>query len=652
MIKRLITLFLICTSIFLIVKCEFDEADSEESSLEPSDKIYLGHIDTVSYVGINTCKQCHSDKYDSFLRTGMGSSFAKADTNKSIAQLDGHSVIYDEYQNYYYRPYWKGNQLYLEEFRLNPKGDTSYSKKVAVEYVVGSGQHTNSHIFSENEHLFQLPFTWYNQESKLDLPPGYENGFNVRFDRIIGLECMSCHNAMPTGFVMGSKNKFTKIPQGIDCERCHGPGEAHVKKIQNGNLTDTSKYIDYSIVNPAKLSSQLQFEICQRCHLQGNIVLKDDKSFFDFKPGMKLNSVMDVYLPKREGEEDQFIMASHVDRFKSSKCFQMSKDYICTSCHDPHISVKETNLQIFNDKCISCHQSEVVCTEDPIKINAKNNNCVECHMPKSGSIDIPHVSVHDHFVRKNYNVIDTNGLGNFIGLVAINNEKPSLKSKAKAYLQQFERFNEQQFLLDSALRFIYKYDPLKKDARLWVHYLFLRNDYPGILEICQKTGDEILLSLNNKMSYTNEDAWTCYRIGEANIKGNELINALKFYKRACELAPYVADFRNKLGVAFLKLKRFEEAEREFKTLLKESPSHKEGLNNIGYCYLIDFNFDIAIAYFRKAISQDPDYILAWLNLANAYNQLSEFEELKKVLKEILRIDPDHKMARQLLQSLA
>ena len=32
---------------------------------------------------------------------------------------------------------------------------------------------------------------------KRQLPPGYENGFNNRFNRLIELECMSCHNAFP-----------------------------------------------------------------------------------------------------------------------------------------------------------------------------------------------------------------------------------------------------------------------------------------------------------------------------------------------------------------------------------------------------------------------------------------------------------------------
>ena len=41
---------------------------------------------------------------------------------------------------------------------------------------------------------------------------------------------MTCHNAYPD-FVLGSTNKFNKIPKGIDCERCHGPGELHVNSI-------------------------------------------------------------------------------------------------------------------------------------------------------------------------------------------------------------------------------------------------------------------------------------------------------------------------------------------------------------------------------------------------------------------------------------
>ena len=70
-------------------------------------------------------------------------------------------------------------------------------------------------------------------------------------------------------------------------------GSLHVANIQSGQLVDTSKFFDYSIVNPINLSIELQNELCSRCHVQGNSVLKYEKSF-DFKPGMYLNEVMDV----------------------------------------------------------------------------------------------------------------------------------------------------------------------------------------------------------------------------------------------------------------------------------------------------------------------------------------------------------------------
>ena len=79
-------------------------------------------------------------------------------------------------------------------------------------------------------------------------------------------------------------------------------------------MVDTSKYIDYSIVNPADLSRDLQMNVCQRCHLQGVAILKDGKNFDDFRPAMPLTDVMDVFLPEYDGNETQFIMASQAHR--------------------------------------------------------------------------------------------------------------------------------------------------------------------------------------------------------------------------------------------------------------------------------------------------------------------------------------------------
>ncbi|HHS95333.1 MAG TPA: hypothetical protein ENJ45_01995, partial [Phaeodactylibacter sp.] len=242
---------------------------------------YANLHDSVQYVGMNTCKSCHFNVYETFIQTGMGQSFDTAGRHKSAARFDAHTLVYDEESDFYYYPSFQGNDLFITEFRLQGK-DTIHKRVEKVDYIIGSGQHTNSHLVSQNGYLFQAPITYYTQKGQWDLAPGFEKE-NLRFDRILTTECITCHNDYPT-LVDGSLHKYALMPNGIACERCHGPGEIHVKEKLAGNIIDTSRYIDYTIVNPRDLPKDLQMDVCQRCHLQGLAVLQQGKSFYDFKP--------------------------------------------------------------------------------------------------------------------------------------------------------------------------------------------------------------------------------------------------------------------------------------------------------------------------------------------------------------------------------
>src|SRR5690606_33173902 len=110
-------------------------------------------------------------------------------------------------------------------------------------------------------YLFQAPITFYTQKGKWDMAPGFENGASSRFSRVIETECVTCHNAYPE-FIEGSRNKYAQILHGIDCERCHGPGSLHVQEKSRGHIVDTSKSPDYTIVNPRRLSVELQNDVC------------------------------------------------------------------------------------------------------------------------------------------------------------------------------------------------------------------------------------------------------------------------------------------------------------------------------------------------------------------------------------------------------
>ena len=459
-------------------------------------KNYLNLADSVDYVGAETCKSCHYDKHKTFSHTGMGLSFGLANRTKSSATFHKDSVLYDAHSDLYYHPLWKEDSLLVNEYRI-ANGDTVHKRTESAAYIIGSGQHTNSHISNENGYLHQLPFTYYTQEGRLDLPPGFEGGFNTRFNRKIGLECMSCHNSLPK-FVLGSENKFEEVPLGISCERCHGPGEIHVSEKMKGILVDTSKFIDYTIVNPGKLSPDLQFDLCSRCHLQGNTVLEEDKSFFDFKPGMKLDEVMNVFLPRFKDDE-RFIMASHVDRLKMSQCFIKSNDELtCITCHNPHLSINATPKVVYKNACYSCH-SDLKEHE-----NEQGDDCVSCHMPKSGSTDIPHVTVTDHkiAITQHMSLSESKSVKEFIGLYCVNNSSPSDLTILRAYLQQYEKFEKENYYLDSAFVYLSKI-PLEMCTSEWIKFYFFSLDFNGLVNWFERASFESRSNQLNKR--TNDD---------------------------------------------------------------------------------------------------------------------------------------------------
>ena len=615
---------------------------------------YLNHHDTVGYVGKEQCRSCHSDIYNSFIQTGMGKSFGAATRSKSAASFN-HQPLYDAQLDFYYLPFWKGDSMYISEFRLQGK-DTIYKRVERVDYIIGSGQHTNSHLTQVNGYVYQLPMTWYAQKGKWDLPPGFENGSNVRFSRGIEMECMSCHNAMPK-VEEGSVNKFVSIPDGIDCERCHGPGALHVQEKLKGIIVDTATQIDYTIVNPKKLPWERQIDVCQRCHLQGNAVLKEGKKFSDFKPGMVLSDYMEVYMPKYKGREDEFIMASHAQRLQMSKCFigstqqkkaTTSKDkkafetleLTCITCHNPHVSVKVTGKQIFNNACLKCHNNNA-CTEEKSVLSASNNDCVTCHMPGSGSIDIPHVSVHDHKIAIPVKKKELENIKVFEGLYCVNKPQTDALFRAAAYLNYYEKFEGEKSALDSATHYLQKLDKGKSFA-LNIHHLYLKEDWRGMVALVQT---------EKKENLEKQEAWTLYRIGQAYQNIGDLGQALSFMSNACRLAKGNLEFKNRLGVLYVQRAELDKAKEVLEESIKLNPKQVDPWINLGFTYMQQGNAPLAFNYYQKALALDPDHPQALFNLAAWYHLKGDKNLAAVQLKKILRRNPHNIEVKNLLQSL-
>ena len=263
-------------------------------------------------------------------------------------------------------------------------------------------------------------------------------------------------------------------------------------------------------------------------------------------------------------------------------------------------------------------------------------------MPSSGTVDIPHVSVHDHKIQIPVDHKELNTIKKFVGLVAVNNPEPDAHTIAEAYISYYEKFDNQLMYLDSAKKYLDK-----KGSFSPVHYFnnqvrleFLKNNWAGIIQLA-----------SSKSELFSNDAWTLYRIAEAYNNNSDMSKAEKYFKLAVERAPFNLEFRNKLAGMYVQNNKINEAMAEYLFILKENHKFVPALSNMSFIYLQQGKIDDAWKYINKALALDPDYEQALFNKAALYMSANNTQETKNTLRIILKKNPKNIKAQQALNSL-
>jgi tetratricopeptide (TPR) repeat protein len=351
----------------------------------------------VKYVGDKKCGGCHEAISASFSRHPMGKSASKA----SIPSEKHTPPLSFRAGDLRYQIAPRADHVYHQESWVDQQGQTVVQREVEVQFAVGSGQRGVSYLVNQGGFLYMSPITWYPQKQLWDLSPGYATK-NLHFGRAIIPECLFCHTNQVTPVADTSNRYKTEASasislQAIGCERCHGPGELHVKRWTSGlNESD----IDYSIVNPRRLEHSLREAVCEQCHLQGEErVVRRGRDSFDFRPGLPLYLFLSDFV-KASLDAAPVKFVGTVEQMHASRCYRQSapdKKLGCISCHDPHaLPEPPRKVAYYREKCLSCHRSGDCSL--PIEARRKTeDNCIACHMPQTGS-DVRHTSITDHSI--------------------------------------------------------------------------------------------------------------------------------------------------------------------------------------------------------------------------------------------------------------
>jgi Tetratricopeptide repeat/Cytochrome c554 and c-prime len=255
-----------------------------------------------------------------------------------------------------------------------------------VAYVIGSGSHAFGYLVRIGDHLFQSPVCYYTQSKSWGIAPGYEMDPHPDFSRPVPVACLLCHSGKPEA-VDGTFNRYQNTAfsaEGISCERCHGPSDAHLRKPVPG-----------SIVNPAKLTGLSRDSVCEQCHLAGEVRIPNPgRKLADFVPGERLEDTFTTYV-RAQPPSGQIKVVSHVEQLALSACARKSDGRLwCGTCHSPHRTITNS-AEYFRERCLTCHAA----TLDK-EHTAQGRDCTGCHMQRQVTSDGGHTIFTNHRIAR------------------------------------------------------------------------------------------------------------------------------------------------------------------------------------------------------------------------------------------------------------
>ena len=161
------------------------------------------------YVNAALCRPCHAAIYDSYSRTGMARTFSRRTPCPTLTGL------FTRLPGAITAPFERAGAVHLQRTEIG--GGNLLERR--IDFAIGSGAHSSTYVHrTAAGRLIELPVSWYSEDGgHWAMSPGYDRPDHSDFRREVTEACLFCHNGYPSEANGG-------LAQGIDCQRCHGPG--------------------------------------------------------------------------------------------------------------------------------------------------------------------------------------------------------------------------------------------------------------------------------------------------------------------------------------------------------------------------------------------------------------------------------------------
>ena len=352
-----------------------------------------------AYVGTAACVSCHEAEAESHRQTMHARALVEVDPAGEPPDV---TFDHSPSQRRYRVDRVAGEMVHHETLLV--EGEHALHT-YPVRYRMGSGHFGRGYFCELDGFLIESPVSWFEPRKSWGMSPGYDTPNHESFARSVSTACLGCHSGR-VDIDDGNEFRPRIVELGIGCERCHGPGEQHVAHHapdQHGGTVPAD-----SIVNPRHLPRKLSEDVCNQCHLQGDVSVPGlGKRESDFRPGVPLADFRNEY--RIVSQESGMRVAGHSEQLHLSRCYQKSESLTCLSCHPPHRLLPEGGrVDHYRRICLECHTNRGCLLPAEARQERAGDDCTKCHMPASGT-EVPHVAFTHHRIGRHEEITPTAG---------------------------------------------------------------------------------------------------------------------------------------------------------------------------------------------------------------------------------------------------
>ena len=549
----------------------------------------------------------------------MGRSFARATPAELTEAPDQLGAFHHARSDRTYRFLRRGGQFFLRRHQTGPDGTETNVVEVEIHYVVGSGNHSRTYLHRTAENrLVELPVSWYPANGGyLAMSPGYDRPDHYDFRRKISYDCFFCHNGyprLPAGADQAGADPVfpDRLPEGIDCQRCHGPGRAHIEAAQQKR---EPAEIRQRILHPGRLPAGRRMEVCLQCHLETttfplpNALHRYGRGTFSYRPDEPLNAyLLHFDHAPGSGREDKFEIAGAGYRFRQSACFQKSGGKLtCTTCHNPHEAPRgEKAAAHYAAACGQCH-AERIAARTAAGRHPQGADCAGCHMPKRRTEDVVHVAMTDHRI---------------------------VRKPGRGLLDPREERHETAGVSYRGEVMLYYPEAVTPEAD--------RDLYLAVAQVIQKSnlaaGIPRLAAAIERHQPPRPEFY--FALAEAYLAAGDRTKALGFYQGALERDARFLPALRGMGSALLDAGDLPRATATLEQARALGGSDAPTLHELGRAYYQAGRRAEATAVLREAIRRDPDLPEIHDSLGNMLLESGDRAAAEQALREAIRLQPD------------